>query len=182
MKYTVFFILITTVIYGCNINGPKKPCCTSENGKKFGWFDSSSNDSIIQSNYYSNDTLYQSTYRLPGFMDSSIVYLRDLNMSFEYLSKRNTISNNLSWVPHRFNDSLRIYVVTGVNRRRNSIYYITDDFGKKIIKFNNSNSAYFQFKISNTKFHKYYLSVDVYNGDSLNYTEKDLLLTTPWEK
>jgi hypothetical protein len=151
-------------------------------GKKFGWFDFLSNDSLIRSNYYSNDTLYQSTYHLSGFMDSSIVFVREVDMSFEYLSKRNTISNNFSWIPIEFNDSLYIYVVTGVNRLHNSKYYITDDLDKKIVEFNNSYNAYFKFKISNNIFHKYYLILNVYNGDRLNYTKKDLYITTPWRK
>lgn len=148
--------------------------------KKFGWFDFLSNDSFIRSNYYSNDTLYQSTYHLSGSMDSSTVFVREVDMSFLYLTKRNTISNNLSWIPIEFNDSLCIYFVTGVNRLHNSKYYITDDLGKTIIEFNNSYDAYFKFKISNNIFHKYYLTLNVYNGNRLNYTKKDLYITTPW--
>ncbi len=153
-----------------------------KNGKKSGWFDNQSNGSIVQSNYYSNDTLYQSTHHLSGLMDSTIVFVREVDMSFEYLSKRNVISNKLSWIPIEVNDSLCIYVVTGVNRLHNSHYYITDDLDKKIVEFNNSYEAYFKFKISNNLFHKYYLILNVYNGDSLNYTEKHLYITTPWRK
>lgn len=149
-------------------------------GKKFGWFDFLSNDSFIRSNYYSNDTLYQSTYHLSGSIDSSIVFVREVNMSFEYLSKPNLISNNLSWIPFKINDSLCIYVVTGVNRLHNSNYYITDDLDNKIVEFKNSHDVYFKFKISNNKFHKYYLILNVCNKDSLIYTKKDLYITTPW--
>ena len=153
-----------------------------KNGKKSGWFDNQSNGSIIQSNYYSNDTLYQSTNRSSGTLDSITIHVPDINETFLLLSNRDVVSNTWSGWKVKKHDSLLLYVITGVNRLQNSRYNISDDLNNKIIEFNNSDAAYFKFKISNKIFNKYYLILKTYNGDSLIHMKKDLIITTPFER
>jgi hypothetical protein len=115
-------------------------------------------------------------------LDSITIHVPDINETFLLLSNRDVVSNTWSGWKVKKHDSLLLYVITGVNRLQNSRYNISDDLNNKIIEFNNSDAAYFKFKISDKIFNKYYLILKTYNGDSLIHMKKDLIITTPFER
>jgi hypothetical protein len=150
------------------------------NGNKTGWFDYFDRNTIKQSDYFNQDTLIQRNIPILSTLDSAVIFIPELSMNFVNYFDTKLGKQTINWVPIKFHDSLKVYIVTGVSRVYKSNYVVTDEFGKKFFEFDNCNQTYIKITLSNKGIHKYYISTKSYIGETLFYTNKELLLTTPF--
>ena len=150
-----------------------------KNGKRIGWFKYLSNGSVLRSFYFNGDTLVQMNFCNSKNADSIVVLVPEVDMTFSILTDSSARKPQIHWVPIQNGDTALIYLITALSKEDDYFISIRDDLNYLILDDREFIAPCIKFKVDNTVYKKYFLTLNVSRSGKLVYSSTEILMRTP---